>query len=434
MKHFAILAHSATGHLNPTLALAKRLQARGNRITLLQVLDVREAVDSAGLRFIPIGVSDFPLGELPRLHEMQGRLGGLAAFRFTLAKLQRQAALYLREIPPILAKERVDGLIADEVILAAGSIADSIGLPFATVSLGVSIHEGDDCVPPLNAGWAYSKSPLARLRNRLAYGAVHYLTAGVRDAVNDYRRRHGLNECRRNEDFLSRLAQVHQLPEILEFPRRGLPECFHMLGPFIDSQARAAVEFPWSKLNGHPPIYASLGTLQNRQLAIFRTIAEACDGLKAQLVISLGGGAEPSDLGKLPGDPIVVRFAPQLELLASARLTITHCGANTVLESLLKGVPIVGIPIANDQPAEAARVKRAGAGEILPFREATAARLRPLIERVLAEDRYRLQALRIGKAMAEIPAVDMAADIIEQALNTGRPVLAPPRAHAQVTD
>ena len=45
MKHFAILAHSATGHLNPTLALAKRLEARGNRITLLQVLDVREAVE-----------------------------------------------------------------------------------------------------------------------------------------------------------------------------------------------------------------------------------------------------------------------------------------------------------------------------------------------------------------------------------------------------
>jgi UDP:flavonoid glycosyltransferase YjiC (YdhE family) len=139
-------------------------------------------------------------------------------------------------------------------------------------------------------------------------------------------------------------------------------------------------------------------------------------------------------LGSLPGNPIVVRFAPQLELLARARLAITHCGANTVLESLLNGVPVVGVPIANDQPAEAARVKQAGAGEILPFRKATAARLRPPIERVLAEDRYRLQALRIGKAMAGIPALEIAADITEQALNTGRPVLAPRRAYAQVMD
>ena len=34
----------------------------------------------------------------------------------------------------------------------------------------------------------------------------------------------------------------------------------------------------------------------------------------------------------------------------------------------------------------------------------------------------------------EQEALDMAVDIIEQALNTGRPVLAPPRAHAQARD
>jgi zeaxanthin glucosyltransferase len=433
MKHFAILAHSAIGHLNPMIALAKRLEARGNRVTFLQVLDVRTVVESAGLKFIPIGVSEYPLGEIPRLHEMQGMLGGLAAFRFTLAKLQRQAALYLREVPPILESERVDGLIADQLILAAGSIADALGLPFVTVSVTVTIHDCDDRVPPLNTGWSYSQSPLARMRNRAAYGAFHYLSAPVRNAVNDYRRSHGLKEAKRNQDFLSNLAQIHQLPEIVEFPRRGLPDCFHVLGPFIDSQARPPVEFPWSRLNGDPLIYASLGTLQNRQLGIFRMIAEACSGLKAQLVISLGGGAEPSDLGTVPGTPIVVRFAPQLDLLARARLVITHCGVNTFLESLVNGVPIVGIPIANDQPAEAARVKWAGVGEILPFRKATAARLRPLIEKVLTQDRYRQRALEIGRVMAGIPALDAAASVIEQALGTGLPVPAGPRVHAQQT-
>jgi len=39
--------------------------------------------------------------------------------------------------------------------------------------------------------------------------------------------------------------------------------------------------------------------------------------------------------------PLVVEYAPQLELLAKARLTITHAGLNTVLDSLSNGVPLV---------------------------------------------------------------------------------------------
>jgi len=38
--------------------------------------------------------------------------------------------------------------------------------------------------------------------------------------------------------------------------------------------------------------------------------------------------------GSGPGSPLVVEYAPQLELLAKARLTITHAGLNTVLDSL----------------------------------------------------------------------------------------------------
>lgn len=62
-----------------------------------------------------------------------------------------------------------------------------------------------------------------------------------------------------------------------------------------------------------------------------------------------------SSLPELPGNPIVVNYAPQLELLKIADLTITHAGVNTTLESLSNGVPLVAIPITNDQPGVAAR-------------------------------------------------------------------------------
>ena len=110
------------------------------------------------------------------------------------------------------------------------------------------------------------------------------------------------------------------------------------------------VAFPWDHLDGRPLIYASLGTLQNGSEAIFRTITDACAGLGAQLLISLGGGLDPARLGKLAGDPLVVRVAPQLEILKRAALVITHAGLNTVLESLSEGVPLVAVPLGNDQP------------------------------------------------------------------------------------
>jgi len=66
------------------------------------------------------------------------------------------------------------------------------------------------------------------------------------------------------------------------------------------------------------------------------------------------------------GSPLVVEYAPQLELLAKARLTITHAGLNTVLDSLSNGVPLVAIPITmNSQESERDQVDRYG--EVIPL-------------------------------------------------------------------
>src|SRR5262249_58747608 len=93
-----------------------------------------------------------------------------------------------------------------------------------------------------------------------------------------------------------------------------------------------------------------------------RARAEACAGLDLQLVISLGGGQDPALLGDLPGDPVVVGYAPQLELIRRAALTISHGGLNTALESLEWGVPMVVLPVAYDQPGGGARGAWAGGG------------------------------------------------------------------------
>jgi MGT family glycosyltransferase len=198
----------------------------------------------------------------------------------------------------------------------------------------------------------------------------------------------------------------------------------HFTGPWVNPASREPTAFPWERLTGQPLIYASLGTLQNRLLGTFQTIAAACEGLDAQLVIALGGGGPPASLAHLPGSPLVVGFAPQLELLRRATLTITHAGMNTTLESLAQGVPLVALPITNDQPAVAARIAWTGTGEVVPWERLSVDRLRRAIAQVLTQESYRHQACLQQAAIQRAGGVKTAADVVERAIATGQPVLA----------
>jgi MGT family glycosyltransferase len=167
-----------------------------------------------------------------------------------------------------------------------------------------------------------------------------------------------------------------------------------------------------------------MGTLQNRLIWVFQTIASACEVLDAQLVISLGGSAKPESLPDLPGNPLIVEYAPQLKLLEKATLMITHAGMNTTMECVKNGVPMVAIPVANDQPGVAARIAWTGAGEVLPLSRLNVPRLRAAIQQVLTQDSYKNNATRLQAAINRAGGVRRAADIVEQAISTNKPVLA----------
>jgi MGT family glycosyltransferase len=156
-----------------------------------------------------------------------------------------------------------------------------------------------------------------------------------------------------------------------------------------------------------------MGTLKNRFVEVFQEIAAACEDLDVQLVMSLGGALTAEALGELPGSPIVVKYAPQLELLKRTSLFITHAGLNSVLESLSAGVPMVAIPIGDDQPGIAARVAWLGAGEFISLKRFNPNRLKTVIQKVLTNDSYRQNARRIQTAISKVNGVKRTADIIE---------------------
>lgn len=423
MTHFGLICPSSTGHLNTMLPLGKELQRRGHRVTLFGILDAQAKTLAAGLEFQAIGESEYPLGSVAQVLTQLGKLSGMTALRYTMSWIEKTAVLFLRELPPALKAAGVEGLLIDQVSPGAATVADFLGIPFITICSAVVVNE-EETVPPFFTTWGYNTALWSILRNRVAYSFFDRIAQPIQDVVNEYRREWKLPLQSHPNQGYSQLAQITQQPAELEFPRQHLPQWFHFTGPYHSSTGRQIADFPFEKLTGQPLMYASMGTIQNRLLKTFYKIAEACVGLDAQLVISLGGSATPESLPNLPGSPLVVEYAPQLELLQKATLTITHCGMNTTLESLTNGVPMVAIPVTNDQPGIASRVAWTGAGEVVPLAKLNVSRLRTAVKRVLTEDAYKKNASRLQAAIRGAGGVSRATDIVEQVISTGKPVLA----------
>lgn len=423
MTHFGIICPTATGHLNPMTTLGYELKERGHRVTIVGILDAEKNASSAGLEFSAIAQSECPRGTTEQVLGKLGELSGVAALRYTIKWLQDSTAILLQHAPKAIQDANIDALIVDQTSPAGGTVADYLNIPFVSVSAALVINE-DFSVPPFNTPWNYSQAWWAKARNRIGYRLLRQIGGPIREMTNEYRCEWNLAPHNHQNDVYSRLAQLSQQPAEFEFPRENLPECFHFTGAYHNLVSRTPVDFPFEQITGQPLIYASMGTLQNRLVKIFQAIAEACVELDVQLVISLGGEVRQESLPEFPGSPLVVGYAPQLELLQKASLTITHAGLNTVLESLSYGVPMVAIPITNDQPGVAARIVWTGCGERVKLSSLNVSKLRTAIEQVLAQDSYRKNAIRLKHANQQAGGVVRAADIIEQVMSTGKPVLA----------
>ncbi len=420
MARIGAFCFPGTEHINPMTALARRLQQRGHDVVIFGIGDTEAPVRAAGVEFCLIGQDDYPLGTLQTLDQRLGALKGLKTFRFTVERVRNTARMVLRDGPEAVRRTKMDALLVDEADMG-GSVAEYLGLPYVSIAFFPPLVQ-DDRIPPFCFGWRAGRGWCSRLRNRLGMRLLSRVAAPILGAVNTQRRAWGLKALEHSTDALSRLAQIAQLPEILEFEYGDRPPLLHYTGPFVDARQRPRIDFPWERLDERPLVYASLGTLQNGSEAIFRMIADACAGLDVQLVISLGGGLDPDRLGILPGAPLVVKYAPQLEIVKRAAAVITHAGLNTTLESLAQGVPLVCIPLGNDQPGVAARVAARGAGVVVPRRTLTTQRLRSAVRTVLSEEKYRRAARELQAPMRRVDGLNRAADIIEDALKIRTPL------------
>jgi zeaxanthin glucosyltransferase len=283
MAHLGLICPELSGHLNPMTTLGRELRRRGHEVTVVARADGRAKARQAGLGFVLIGEHEFPEGAMGKLTTQLGRLNGLKAMRFTVELLRRTTATLLREAPDAIRAAKIDGLLVDQVVPAGNTLAEALRIPLVTVCNALAINV-DPTLPPTVMPWRFERGIFARARF------------------------------------------VAQQPAFFDYPRESLPECFHYTGPWHDPIGGGEpTDFPWEKLDGRSMIYASMGTLQNRLWEIFAIFAKACAGLDAQLVISLGGRDQAPDV-VFAGAPVVVPFAPQIELLKRTTLAITHAG------------------------------------------------------------------------------------------------------------
>ena len=416
MSHFGVLSYRGTGHLNAMSALSRHLLLRGHRVTCFERPDLQSHVLSRGIDFVPIGCIR-QRREFSPLDSQSRSAPSLSDLRYRIRRIMEEIDMSLHEAPAALSRSRIDALLIDEITLPGPTLAQMLQLPYFIISTSVPHNFGWE-VPHSLAHCGNKLAGLPRLYKSLLQISNLQMRGPVRWHLNRKRRQLNLAPVLNLPRDYPPLAHIATLPACLDFPRASLPHNFHYTGPFLDESAGYPVPFPWDSLDGRRLIYVSLGTARTVPQTTFRVIAEACSGLGHQVVISLGGSHSPEFLSDLPGEPLIVKEAPQREIIRLADVVINHGGINTVFETLSEGKPMVAIPIAHDQPALAARLSWLQVAEVIPHNDLSAKRLRAAIVTVLNTPSYRHTAHELQTQILAARGLDRAVTIIEEALGS----------------
>jgi len=182
----------------------------------------------------------------------------------------------------------------------------------------------------------------------------------------------------------------------------------------------------WLSL-GAPVVFVSLGSLAVAPAQQLARMAAALTSSAFRTLWSLGPSQAALLAAPMPSSVRIVEWAPQPAVLAhpNVKVFVSHCGVNSVYESVDAGTPIVGIPMFGDHRDMALRVADAGIGVWLDKQKFSAQELREAILRVLHDEAFGNAMATVQRAARAAGGVRRAADLIE--------AQARPRASAPLT-
>ncbi len=157
-------------------------------------------------------------------------------------------------------------------------------------------------------------------------------------------------------------------------------------------------------------IYISLGTVLNQNFPFYQNCVEAFANTDYDVLMSVGEKTVISVLGSLPRNFTVKNSVDQISTLQTADIFITHCGMNSVSESLYFGVPMVLFPQHSEQRIIADRVAELGAGVKLKGRKSK--HLAAAVVRILENQTFRENAQKLSETFRNAGGAKRAADVI----------------------
>ncbi len=377
--HIAMIGTTAPSHIYPSLSVIAELVRRGHRVTYAVGESSASLVEPTGARVMPFD------SLLPQDEESWPDDPAAAMHVFLDEAIAAMPAL-----TTAYDDDRPDLLLYDIGGLAAPILGVRYDVPAVQLSPAYVAWDGyeDDLAEVL--------TPMRTSPSGIAY----------RDAYAEWLRDNGIEAD--PWDWITYPEHCLSLvPRILQPHADRVRESVSFVGPCLGPTRLA--DRSWTAPS-EPVLYVSFGTGYNDRPDFYRLCIETFGNTEWQVVISIGHRVDPAVLAPLPPNVQVHHHVPQLAVLETARVFVTHAGMGGCTESLWFGVPTVAIPQGVDQFANAAMLDEIGTGVHLPFEEVTAETLRAAVER----------AVDLGPRAAEISAgvrahggVDVAADAVE---------------------
>lgn len=331
---FSIPAH---GHTNPTLPVVMELVSRGHEVWYYSFKDFQEKIEDVGAQFIPCDEFLPPISQ----QELDKKVGKdfaalIEMVADTTIALDEKVCTELREIEP-------DCIVSDSVCFWGKLFAKKLGIPYmcSTTTFAFNQHTAKLMKPSLKEVWK-TITGMPRINKKM-----------------QLLRSHGYEV----EHFISIIQNDNETDTIVYTTKEFQPmavtfsDKYTFVGPSIRKSSKAPDENKNRKL-----IYISLGTVLNQNKDFYQNCFQAFTDSDYDIVMSIGKKTEIASLGRVPDNFTVMNDVDQIAVLQKADVFITHCGMNSVNESLYYGVPMVLFPLHSEERVVADRVAELHAG------------------------------------------------------------------------